>query len=474
MNRETRVSLCALQTALALFFLLAMFVVPSARADYQVGPLFPPHAGYDYAPSMIREGNFDKFWWCGDDVPGGPDSTFKDVIYYRSVDRTTMTWSPILKVLTPSASGWDSIHVCDPAVVRGTFSINGQNYSYAMYYTGLQDADGTDNRIGVAFSNDGINWTKYAGNPVISPQVEPSLTYGAGQPAVFNANGASTLYVFYTDISTVHDHRSWVKVTSDGINFSTPTLLSNVSNFGQVAVNGDYGYDAQTDTFYGLFGDRARLNGPGNADNDKEAFALSIYSIPGSQLLAGQGTWSFLGTIDTNLTGSYLNHTPGILRDGFGNVTPWLPAIGVYFTRGNNSFNSWDLSWVIWDNQPNTLALSRWYSPSVNEIWDVTGYVGPGYSFYGTLGYVYMAPQSNTHAMYACSISNEHFASLDPNCEGQFPLGLFGFLHTSQPSGIPTAPLFRCRAIYDHFLSTASNCEGWTMEGLMGYIRTQP
>lgn len=411
---------------------------------------------------MIREGNFDKFWWCGDDVPGGPDSTFKDVIYYRSVDRTTMTWSPILKVLTPSVSGWDSIHVCDPAVVRGTFSINGQNYTYAMYYTGLQDADGTDNRIGVAFSNDGISWVKYTGNPVIRPQVEPSPTYGAGQPAVYNVNGVSTLYLFHTDISTPLDHRSWVRVTSDGVNFSTPTLISNVSNFGQVAVNGDYGYDTQTDNFYGLFGDRSRLNGPGNADNDKEAFALSIYSIPGSQLLAGQGTWSFLGTIDTNLTGSYLNHTPGILRDGFGNVTPWLPAIGVYFTRGNNPFNSWDLSWVIWDNQPNTLALGRWYSPSANEIWDVTGYVGQvihsmepwvTYTWLPSRTHMYFtpaaSPMSTSHPLIQTVKASSRWVCLGffiPHNLPEYPrhhsfaVGLFGIISFPQPATARVGP----------------------------------
>lgn len=38
-----------------------------ARADFALpnGTLFGPHAGYDYGPSVIFEGNIQQFWWCG-------------------------------------------------------------------------------------------------------------------------------------------------------------------------------------------------------------------------------------------------------------------------------------------------------------------------------------------------------------------------------------------------------------------------
>lgn len=39
-------------------FLVVLCTVVAMRADFQVGPLFPPHADYDYAPSMIRDGKF--------------------------------------------------------------------------------------------------------------------------------------------------------------------------------------------------------------------------------------------------------------------------------------------------------------------------------------------------------------------------------------------------------------------------------
>lgn len=67
------------------------------------------------------------------------------------------------KYSTPLISGsinsWDlKIAVSDVKIINGT---------YYMYYTGKTELN--DHRIGLAISSDGINWKKYEGNPIIQP-----------------------------------------------------------------------------------------------------------------------------------------------------------------------------------------------------------------------------------------------------------------------------------------------------------------
>ena len=58
---------------------------------------------------------------------------------------------------TGPGDAWDSVHVSDPGVLFGA-------NEYKMWYTG---DDGTHNRIGYATSDEGVEWKKYPGNPVL-------------------------------------------------------------------------------------------------------------------------------------------------------------------------------------------------------------------------------------------------------------------------------------------------------------------
>lgn len=442
-----------------------------AKAGFTVpgGVLFN-HSGYNYAPSMFQDGNIQKFWWCGYDpnIPGTGKPG--DVIYYTSVDLSTQTWSATQEVLRPTAGSWDSAFTCDPSVIVGSFTVPGIGgpYSYAMYYGATDRADGTNNRVGVAFSNDGINWVKYGGNPVFFPQTYPTSGYGAGQPATYSYNHTSGLRVLYTDSTYNGVGAVLLRSTSDGINFSNPTPISN-QPFGFSMNNCDFGYDYNTGLWYAAIPDRTR---PG----DREHFSMTLYSLPDSQLESGQGVWQQLGTIDTNLTGYYLNHSPGLLRDKYGEVTPWLPMVEVYFAEGTNVTTTWQLTWVSWNPQPSSLPFNRYDSSSLNLHWVTTGYVPGGYHNEETLGYLLMAPQAGMSAVYGCHVTtggSYQFVSTDSNCEGQVVNGLNGYLYASPPGGISTQALYRCRAGADHFVSPYANCEGQVTEYLLGYAKTQ-
>src|SRR5580698_10403937 len=80
---------------------------------------------------------------------------------------------------------------------------NGKTYSYAMYYVATDSLQGINNSIGVAFSNDGLNWRKYP-HPVISP--ETLGNYGVGQPALYNTDHKAGIRMFYEDYSSSIHH----------------------------------------------------------------------------------------------------------------------------------------------------------------------------------------------------------------------------------------------------------------------------
>jgi hypothetical protein len=170
---------------------------------------------------------------------------------------------------------------------------------------------------------------------------------------------------------------------------------------------------------------------------------------------------------------------PWFWRDKYGNLTDLLPAVEVYFAEDpvNDRIN-WQLTWVKWYQQPNSLSFNRYNSTSQNLHWVTTGYVpsGEGYYYEETLGYLVMAPQDGMSAVYGChesSVERYQFVSLDPNCEGQVVNGLNGYLYSSQPDNISTQALYRCRSGADHFVSPDLYCEGTVTEYLLGYAQTQ-
>lgn len=126
------------------------------------GPQNPGSMRYNYGPSVLWNVEAQKWqaWWCGPKL----DSTGKvvggDAIWYSdSLD--SVVWSPSRVVFQAAASGWDSYHTCDPSVLRNV-KLAGVTRPFVMYYTGADGKSGGDNdgRIGVAYSNDGLNWVR--------------------------------------------------------------------------------------------------------------------------------------------------------------------------------------------------------------------------------------------------------------------------------------------------------------------------
>ncbi|MBN2365365.1 MAG: T9SS type A sorting domain-containing protein [Calditrichaeota bacterium] len=102
-------------------------------------------------PSVIFDGTTFNMWYTGN------DGTQARIGYATSTDGSTWLKSgnPVLN-LGPSGS-WDDLWTCVCSVIHnGSF--------YEMLYSGN---DNNTIRIGYATSTDGINWNKYAFNPVL-------------------------------------------------------------------------------------------------------------------------------------------------------------------------------------------------------------------------------------------------------------------------------------------------------------------
>ena len=106
-------------------------------------------------PSVIYDGINDwKMWfdaWDGSDI-------WRSLGYATSTDG--INWSKYGAVLDKGTSGeWDDYKIHHPSVVK-------EGSTYYMYYGGHRS--GQSYRIGMATSSNGINWTKYAENPILT------------------------------------------------------------------------------------------------------------------------------------------------------------------------------------------------------------------------------------------------------------------------------------------------------------------
>ena len=120
-------------------------------------------------------------------------------------------------------------------------------------------------------------------------------------------------------------------------------------------------------------------------------------------------------------------------------------------------------------------ALNRFYAGDRDRHWVTPTSVAAGYRYEATLGFLLPSGGPGRHAVYGCLAPVEdHFLSLDGNCEGQIALGRHGYAYASPPDGVPTVAVWRCaRPNIGHFASHDANCEGTRTEGRIGFLPTR-
>lgn len=468
----------------------AFFVMTncSSSASLPKGAVGNP-GEYNYSPSIIETGNIRQFWWCSPGVNPSNPSQDTDAIYYEWINTATLqSYGPVV-VLAETAGAWDSAFTCNPKVIGGIFKNplgDGQTYTYAMYYVATQWMNGELNSIGVAFSNDGSHWKKYP-QPVI-PASSPT-GYGVGQPALYNADHKSAIYMFYEDTHPTSHHIA--AFSSDGVHFQVQGTLTfnGLDPDDPMPSWGDMAFDAKEGEWYAVFNRPTRPPSTTGGIVERGPYGVELYKIPQNALLTGSLPWHRLTTLDTNSNGFEVSFLAGFVRDLYGNlnVSPY-PTIEMYTsvsypppnwesTPADAADSAGGQNWILLPMQwtPNAapaIPFNRYFNGSTHEV--TTGWINPdgGFQLQGLLGHVYTNPVNGaTVPFYGCKAgTTDYFVSLDIACEGQLSIGRDGYAYAQPISGLNLVALYRCFTGHDHFVSGDPKCEGQTTEGLLGYV----
>jgi len=289
---------------------------------------------YNYAPSSIisEDGTVESHFYCSNKDAG----QVYDHIYLRQ--RINGVWQPKTLVLSPSATGWDLEHTCDPSVIKGEFNYNGTTYQWAMFYLGCDVTTCKHNQIGVAFANNLTGpWVKWDGNPII-----PFTSYswwGVGQQSATSIDGAGRMLLFYTRGD--YGGTRMLRQELDLSDMSSPVIGNAVrlpeagltSRDGSKAIfhNANLVYDPDRDKFF-----VSRPTHPVGPPDLPFCEQLQIACIDGDYIWAGFGSWDVLGHIDSSQSGFPRNHNCGIMRTPYGYL-PDFDSIRVIFAVSQES-----------------------------------------------------------------------------------------------------------------------------------------
>jgi predicted GH43/DUF377 family glycosyl hydrolase len=151
---------------------------------------------------------------------------------------TRYTSNPVLSEGPPGA--WDDHGATFASVIYDSLAAE-----FRMYYHGFS---GSTHQIGLAVSPNGINWTKYAGNPVLTPgpdawdanQVRVPMVWKEGLTdyrMIYTGAGSGGMRVGY---ATSTDGITWTKHPSNPV-FNDPTWASgDTENWGVMKVGSEY------------------------------------------------------------------------------------------------------------------------------------------------------------------------------------------------------------------------------------------
>ena len=222
---------------------------------------------YNYDPSVIKDGNMYKMYWCGGiagDFILHAESNSLEGPWHASNSTVSNSFDIALKPSTDKTK-FDSVHACNPTIAKF-------NNQYFLYWTGLDIGttqgltDGSHyGQIGGALSNNSINWLRASGgDPIVTPARKKvtNSPYGTGMQTVTYAKGKYYMLMYdstgadsYSTGAGIYVIRSngpffqtgletW---TEDGfVPLTDETVTSAVLYNG---VNGDVGYIKDWDMF---------------------------------------------------------------------------------------------------------------------------------------------------------------------------------------------------------------------------------
>lgn len=281
---------------------------------------------YDYAPSFIIDDYGIIYGFlCENKDP------FKIVDYvylYKGIPtKDGYVWQKGTEIVSPSESGWDNCHICDPDVREFHTTYKGESYNYIMTYLGVDQWDCCHNQIGLAVSkNIEGPYIKFEGNPLIP--YEGRDKWGAGQSTTIVLDSETVLIGYHTTTENAPWAYRKVKLNDlDNIEIGEEVKVPFVTAgncypaFGKnriftVCEERTEEYDSsQIPTWVG------------------DKCVVRYKNMEGGLVASDPSEWKELYTIGPAESGFPRNHNPGFLTDTRG----YLPSdkeLVVYFTTG--------------------------------------------------------------------------------------------------------------------------------------------
>lgn len=154
--------------------------------------------------TILKDNDTLKMWYSGVGWVSASDPCPRVRIGYAwSLDGISWTEHPTNPVLNvnPDTSKFDADGVETPTVIKDPSAP--PNERYKLWYAGrkAQCSPTNDHKFGYAYSPDGITWTKYSGNPVLTPG-DSSSWYNTfiSSPSVLLENGIYKMWFTAPDL----------------------------------------------------------------------------------------------------------------------------------------------------------------------------------------------------------------------------------------------------------------------------------
>jgi len=179
-------------------------------------------------PWVIKDGGTYKMWFSAHNGGGYCGDTW---IEYTESTSGECDWGAHTIVLERDPSStYDNCQVYSPVVLK-------EGSEYKMWYAGHYDGDDS-HHVGYATSPDGINWTRYAGNPVLSGDGSGFDADDVQPGGIFVENGV--YYLLYTGWANAspNEARLGIAWSVDGINWTR--LDSPILDLGAPGEFDDY------------------------------------------------------------------------------------------------------------------------------------------------------------------------------------------------------------------------------------------
>lgn len=290
-----------------------------------LGYLFKQYEGFYYEEaSVVEEDDRVIVSYTTNRTQNEADS----VIAVRTATKTPSGWDfseESTIAITPSENGWDKYNIGGSDLVAGKFNYEDTEYKYLMAYHANAIIVRKRLQVGLAVSNDLINWKKVGDEAFVAYDYEVyGDTDGVCMPSLVNLNGEGNVLLFYSYASSRISESRFIEakfssldspVTSGSISVAHEGLPLDGLEWATV-INADFAYNSETSEIY-LVKDGMVFA----TQNAKKATLIETAKIPLADLYKQDAKWTNIASVMGLEAGGYTRmHSAALVADEYGHI----------------------------------------------------------------------------------------------------------------------------------------------------------